>query len=103
MIPRYVFINTILSLSLSPCCYFHPNAQAQLEDDLASKVAKFEKRLEEKDPVSGAPRYGESMTAKVGTVPRMYVTTPDEIRSNLCCAYDFLPPRYSLLYGHCLR
>lgn len=39
--------------------------QARLEDELSKKVAKFEKRLSETDPVSGAPRYGESMTAKV--------------------------------------
>lgn len=39
--------------------------QVRLEDELSKKVAKFEKRLSETDPVSGAPRYGESMTAKV--------------------------------------
>lgn len=38
--------------------------QVRLEDELSKKVAKFEKRLSETDPVSGAPRYGESMTAK---------------------------------------
>lgn len=37
----------------------------RLEDELSKKVAKFEKRLSETDPVSGTPRYGESMTAKV--------------------------------------
>eukprot|EP00752_Nemacystus_decipiens_P011045 g9813.t1 len=40
-------------------------AKVRLEDGLSKKVAKFEKRLSETDPVSGAPRYGESMTAKV--------------------------------------
>ncbi|CAM9634893.1 unnamed protein product [Scytosiphon promiscuus] len=39
--------------------------QVKLEDELSKKVSKFEKRLSEIDPVSGAPRYGESMTAKV--------------------------------------
>ncbi|CAM9867456.1 unnamed protein product, partial [Ectocarpus sp. 8 AP-2014] len=37
----------------------------RLEDELSKKVSKFERRLNETDPVSGAPRYGESMTAKV--------------------------------------
>ncbi|CAN0599925.1 unnamed protein product, partial [Ectocarpus sp. 12 AP-2014] len=34
----------------------------RLEDELSKKVSKFERRLNETDPVSGAPRYGESMT-----------------------------------------
>lgn len=41
------------------------NKKVRLEDDLSEKVAKFQKRLTETDPVSGAPRYGESMTGKV--------------------------------------
>lgn len=40
-------------------------AQTRLENELSQKVLKFEKRLSETDPVSGAPRYGEGMTAKV--------------------------------------
>lgn len=45
----------------------YPALQERLEDELARKVEKFQKRLSETDPVSGAPRYGESMTAKVRT------------------------------------
>lgn len=41
--------------------------QKRLENELSQKVSKFEKRLSETDPVSGAPRYGEGMTAKVGS------------------------------------
>ncbi|CAN0092205.1 unnamed protein product [Pylaiella littoralis] len=39
-------------------------SNVRLEDELSQKVAKFEKRLSETDPVSGTPRYGENMAAK---------------------------------------
>lgn len=39
--------------------------QARLDGELAEKITKFGERLNERDPVTGAPRYGESMTAKV--------------------------------------
>lgn len=46
--------------------YLGVNAgQTRLENELSQKVSKFEKRLSETDPVSGAPRYGDGMTAKV--------------------------------------
>ncbi|CAN0146680.1 unnamed protein product [Ascophyllum nodosum] len=40
-------------------------SKARLEGELAQKVEKFRKRLNETDPVTGASRYGKSMTAKV--------------------------------------
>eukprot|EP00904_Undaria_pinnatifida_P009674 jgi/Undpi1/5837/HiC_scaffold_2.g01111.m1 len=55
----------------SLCTWYGPpdalanTEQTRLENELSQKVAKFEKRLSETDPVSGAPRYGDGMTAKV--------------------------------------
>ncbi|CAM9601376.1 unnamed protein product, partial [Choristocarpus tenellus] len=40
-------------------------AKERMEGELAAKVTRFEKRLGEKDPVSGVARYGENMRMKV--------------------------------------
>eukprot|EP01084_Bolivina_argentea_P108787 194434_1 len=55
----------------------------QLRGPLAEKVKKFERRLQEKDPVTGAPRYGRTMNAKIEELKKRHHDVMCQIFSNV--------------------
>ncbi|KAG5180961.1 hypothetical protein JKP88DRAFT_322611 [Tribonema minus] len=54
--------------------------KATVEGELQGKMAKFEKRLTETDPISGQLRYGEGMRAKVAQLQQQYDALAAELR-----------------------